>query len=667
MKYFGTIAVCCLEMMGEERGVCVEQSPVLIHRTSLSNSSGGGVGGLEGTEVVSLARMRPSHSSQDVASISHEQDYWEYGPGIVDRLKSKFINLSMNNQVGGQNGAISTHAPGKKNHLRSCASLENLQDGMGPNTTAETGGAFHRVPAASSVSGIGAAMNTTHKLLMISPANMRHHEPRRNPLVPKCPSMEILLDANRHYESHHLNATNNNSNSACDNGPGNQRAGVVSSSMSSVVESELPRRDIVRKYKSFFEQTSTSSSPQHLTNGTLHQSSAASHLSQKGSGGILRNNKTSPIKKPVANIKPLRKEQPPSESEARNSPPLNKLLHNKDNSQTNTCLTVLATSTSNVNGTEAVLNEINRQVNVSAEHSHNTLVSSIADPGINCGSDIRPQTNLTSVSSRQIASAGAQQMQVSWSPAGLVTDTVSEPRTPSLIVKPRACPLLLSESNSRPLAGCNSTTSGSAGSVGNMGSYMVGSLSTNCTSMVFDFRGKDVKPQVAVMPSPARLASKEELDGLDDSSEPSGITFIGENVVVGGGSLISTRNKNLSIRFDEQNLSSFFEYEAEDDDDDDETDEDPLVDDLCGSGEEDASENTARGLPSAVLGNYKPGVLSSGDDDFELGVSRLKRQQQTLAEESIEQQETGGELQAKPASHEETSVYSQVSSSDLLF
>lgn len=72
-------------MMGEERGVCVEQSPVLIHRTSLSNSSGGGVGGLEGTEVVSLARMRPSHSSQDVASISHEQDYWEYGPGIVDR------------------------------------------------------------------------------------------------------------------------------------------------------------------------------------------------------------------------------------------------------------------------------------------------------------------------------------------------------------------------------------------------------------------------------------------------------------------------------------------------------------------------------------------------------------------------------------------------------
>lgn len=142
--------------------------------------------------------------------------------------------------------------------------------------------------------------------------------------------------------------------------------------------------------------------------------------------------------------------------------------------------------------------------------------------GINCGSDIRPQTNLTSVSSRQIASAGAQQMQVSWSPAGLVTDTVSEPRTPSLIVKPRACPLLLSESNSRPLAGCNSTTSGSAGSVGNMGSYMVGSLSTNCTSMVFDFRGKDVKPQVAVMPSPARLASKEELDGLDDSSEPSG-------------------------------------------------------------------------------------------------------------------------------------------------
>ena len=64
-----------------------------------------------------------------------------------------------------------------------------------------------------------------------------------------------------------------------------------------------------------------------------------------------------------------------------------------------------------------------------------------------------------------------------------------------------------------------------------------------------------------------------------------GITFIGENVVVGRGSLISTRNKNLSIRFDDDNLSSMFEYEAEDEDTEPE--------------DEDVG---AKGLPSAALG-----------------------------------------------------------------
>lgn len=125
-------------------------------------------------------------------------------------LKSKFINLSMNNQVGGQNGTVQSHSTGRKSHLRSCASLENLQDGIGPNT-AGNAGAFHRTTAQSAV-GIGVTMNTAHKLLMTSPANMRHHETRRNPLVPKSPSMEILLDANRHYDSHNFNGSNNNNN-----------------------------------------------------------------------------------------------------------------------------------------------------------------------------------------------------------------------------------------------------------------------------------------------------------------------------------------------------------------------------------------------------------------------------------------------------------------------
>lgn len=94
-------------------------------------------------------------------------------------------------------------------------------------------------------------------------------------------------------------------------------------------------------------------------------------------------------------------------------------------------------------------------------------------------------------------------------PAGIGCTTVENkvstpitPRTTSVVVKPRACPLLLSESNSRP--------------------QPVSATSSMGSSMVFDFRGKDVKPQVAVMPSPIRI-SREELDGpLEDNPEPCG-------------------------------------------------------------------------------------------------------------------------------------------------
>ncbi|XP_035209038.1 uncharacterized protein LOC118183550 [Stegodyphus dumicola] len=92
------------------------------------------------------------------------------------------------------------------------------------------------------------------------------------------------------------------------------------------------------------------------------------------------------------------------------------------------------------------------------------------------------------------------------------------------------------------------------------------------TSMVFDFRGKDVVPHVAVLPTPFGCKSlhpkkrpllvdgKEVLNGngvaTDDEDEdyvdysvppPSGVVFEGENVKIGRGSMLSTRNKDVSI------------------------------------------------------------------------------------------------------------------------
>lgn len=92
------------------------------------------------------------------------------------------------------------------------------------------------------------------------------------------------------------------------------------------------------------------------------------------------------------------------------------------------------------------------------------------------------------------------------------------------------------------------------------------------TSMVFDFRGKDVVPHVAVLPVPfgckalhpkkkksLLIDGKEVVNGngvaSDDEDEyhvdysvpaPCGVVFEGENVKIGRGSILSVRNKDVS-------------------------------------------------------------------------------------------------------------------------
>ncbi|XP_023210458.1 uncharacterized protein LOC111613346 [Centruroides sculpturatus] len=119
------------------------------------------------------------------------------------------------------------------------------------------------------------------------------------------------------------------------------------------------------------------------------------------------------------------------------------------------------------------------------------------------------------------------------------------------------------------------------------------------TSVVFDFRGKDVKPNIGLNPTPfgckpARVLRKKRSgspprigkDGLpavngnvngillDDSYEDddsgigadlpiiSGICFEGENIKIGRGSLLNTRNKKLRIQFNDT-ATSTFEYPSE--------------------------------------------------------------------------------------------------------
>ena len=83
---------------------------------------------------------------------------------------------------------------------------------------------------------------------------------------------------------------------------------------------------------------------------------------------------------------------------------------------------------------------------------------------------------------------------------------------------------------------------------------------SSSTTIVFDFRGKNVKSNLAINPlpfgvsAPKRSASNgssfdDDDDNYTGSTEiplPSGIIFLGENIKIGRGSLLITRNKKVS-------------------------------------------------------------------------------------------------------------------------
>jgi hypothetical protein len=92
-------------------------------------------------------------------------------------------------------------------------------------------------------------------------------------------------------------------------------------------------------------------------------------------------------------------------------------------------------------------------------------------------------------------------------------------------------------------------------------------------SMVFDFRGKNVQPSLAIKSPYGRspvISSNDEPDAPEDYRgsteipEASGIEFVGENQVINDGILLKRRNKKLSISFSpEEQLTETFEYPSE--------------------------------------------------------------------------------------------------------
>lgn len=220
------------------------------------------------------------------------------------------------------------------------------------------------------------------------------------------------------------------------------------------------------------------------------------------------------------------------------------------------------------------------------------------------------------------------------------------------------------------------------------------------TTMIFDFRGKNVRANVAVQSPPfsihrpSSLSSSNHNDDEDDYNyngsmevpQPCGIIFIGENVVVGRGSLLVNRNKRLTIQFND-NATETFEYPSESS-----MMEDNYTSQSCSpvpyqncnktpdltvinstSATTSLRNNTILGgSNSGSLASYKPAFLNTKEPGFELGISRLTKSEDKVRQSSsinANNDDTHEDefSMIKPANPKETASWSSSTALDLLF
>ena len=99
-------------------------------------------------------------------------------------------------------------------------------------------------------------------------------------------------------------------------------------------------------------------------------------------------------------------------------------------------------------------------------------------------------------------------------------------------------------------------------------SFGKSSIINSSNSVVFDFRGKNVQPALAVASPYGRNAAVDAADpdedyrGCMEIPPPCNIYFQGENQIVGRGALLKTRDKRLNISFDDT-ATTTFEYPSE--------------------------------------------------------------------------------------------------------
>ncbi|GAB6028073.1 hypothetical protein CHUAL_002293 [Chamberlinius hualienensis] len=184
-------------------------------------------------------------------------------------------------------------------------------------------------------------------------------------------------------------------------------------------------------------------------------------------------------------------------------------------------------------------------------------------------------------------------------------------------------------------------------------------------------------------------------DGSVDTTDSKSVNFIGANVIAGKSALLKTRNKKLQLLFDDKAVSTY-EYPSEWTLINDRSDSDECEDNDTTNCDNNTPNNTVSkpnevdsdfqfSSPSTTmlnsspalnlsggLGNYTP-MAVCGDQVFQLGISRAPQSPTVTANVSSNslqidsQDDEDSALSLKPAADDENVLWSSTQTSDILF
>ncbi|XP_013779573.1 uncharacterized protein LOC106464015 [Limulus polyphemus] len=725
------------------------------------------------------SKMNSPTSSSTFSDLSHYQPSssdesereLEYGPGIVDKLKSKFISISLKEKRFKIEGV-----------LRRYSSMENLLDKDTTMFQATGLSAPDRLFVAGNRANGNSSLNYSNlkKVKSMETLLLESDQSRKRSLFPITPQpalrvtnqVTVKFPGSSHSPRSMLvnedvviieNKANTQGHNASSMEKVFKRRDLNrQTSTPSITDDELPKPDTVRNYKRLFEPLDKKSK----TQSNVRRKPPVVRAITTSTGSKCVNTITSCSPQETAIVQPISKQQDNEEKDLSQNDGVESSCKSKYKYAKHSAKEPLTNGNQSQTHFETEVTKERTYLVLNDGHEENDVVSSTKDTldrissanlnmtfggvksaregGVEKGSEPAAITNsscafISDVSSKvtppvqrkldekpvanikpipkSSQSASVHSSKENWSTSHAIITKGDEVKMVPVEVKGDELEGISTSKNvdvnrsDSPLAANKITplTDSEAGDILKPTALIGNKKPTwqkpppSTSSVVFDFRGKSVKANVALTPAPfgckpikvarrVRVDGKEsknglvngmmvETDGNDlddedlefedpglgaDLPHPSGIFFEGENVIIGKGSLLTTRNKNLSTQFDDS-ATSTYEYPSG----------------TCGSNNSPSDElpkemvlaQENKELKSSLahpvagsLSSYTPTVLSSNSDTFELGVSRpIHRETLPPAPQQESTNSENDEEMLKPADPEDISSWSSSTTSDLLF